>query len=56
MDRWQRQNRALKWGGYIWTGCGAAWLVLGIQFDIPEAFIVGLLCCGMAYLFNRVAS
>lgn len=41
-----------KIGGLIWTGCAASWLVLGITFDIPSAFVVGLGCIAAACAFN----
>ena len=42
-------------GGYIWTGCAAAWLVLGITFDIAECYLVGLGCITASYGFHRMA-
>lgn len=43
-----------KIGSLIWTGCGAAWLVLGITFDMPQALVVGLGCCAASYAFHRM--
>ena len=43
-----------KAGGLIWTACGACWLVIGIQFDMPEAYLCGLSCCVASWAFHRM--
>lgn len=42
-------------GSLIWTGCGAAWLVLGIVTDLPECFLVGIGCIVVSALFNEMS-
>ena len=46
----------LKVGSLIWTGCGAAWLVLGVVTDLPECYGVGLGCIAVSYGFHRSGS
>lgn len=41
-------------GGLIWTGCAAAWLVLGVVTGLPECYLVGLGCIAVSYAFHKI--
>lgn len=43
-----------KIGAYIWTGCAASWLVIGITFGMIEAYLTGIGCIAMAAIFNEL--
>lgn len=45
-----------KIGAYIWTGCAAAWLVIGITFGMLEAYTTGMGCIVAAYIFDWMGS
>ncbi|MEE8481707.1 MAG: hypothetical protein V3S12_00005, partial [Acidiferrobacterales bacterium] len=46
---WGRILSAMKRiGGFIWTACSAAWLVLAWATSVPEAAFVGIGCAVLA--------
>lgn len=44
-----------KYGSYIWTACGAGWLVIGLATGVVEGYVVGVGCLAMAGLFLTCA-
>lgn len=45
-----------KIGSYIWTGCGAAWLVLGVTSGVLSCYVVGLGCIAVSAVFNDMGN
>lgn len=41
-------------GTYIWTGCAAGWLVIGVVASSDEAYMLGLCCIGAAYVWTSI--
>jgi hypothetical protein len=41
-----------SWGTYIWTACSAGWFVIAYITQVDVAWIVGIGCILVAYLWD----
>jgi len=42
-----------RWGTYMWTANSAGWAVIAYVSRVPEAWIVCVLCGGIAVLWPK---
>jgi len=48
-------TRLWRYGSYVWTSAAAGWFVLGYVTGLEVCYVVGLACCGTAFVWLSLA-